>query len=92
MMADAELPRFADQGQVIAGAVGMDLLEQSLYTLVDSVLVEDGRCGGRRNGSKLDVGGPVKAALVRLRDLHGSREYVVNLCRFGLPDSRHDSL
>jgi hypothetical protein len=87
MMADAEIPGLADQGNVIAGAVGVDLLEQSLDALVNGVLVEDGRDGG-----KLDVGGPVKAALVRLRISRVSRERAVNLCRFSLPDSRHDSL
>jgi hypothetical protein len=60
----------------------VDVLEQSLDALVDGVLVEDGRDGG----------GPAIAALVRLRIPRGSRERAVNLCRFGLPDSRHDSL
>ena len=92
MMADAELPGLADQGNVIAGAVGVDLLEKSFDTLVNSVQVEDGRDGGRRDGGKLDGRGPIKAALVHLRISRGSRERAVNLCRFGLPDSRHDSL
>jgi len=82
MMADAEIPGLADQGNVIAGAVGVDVLEQSLHALVNGVLVKGGRDGG----------GPVKAALVRQRISRGSRERAVNLCRFDLPDSRHDSL
>ena len=87
MMADAELPRLADQGNVIAGAVGVDLLEQSLDALVDGVLVED-----RRHGGRLDGDGPVMAALLRLRHSRGSREGAVNLCRFGRMGSRHVSL
>jgi hypothetical protein len=97
MMPGAELPRLADQGNVIAGAVGVNMLEQSLDALVNGVLVEDrwhvGRRGGSKlDGGKLDGGGPVMTALVRLCISRGSRERAVNLCRFGLPDSRHDSL
>jgi hypothetical protein len=40
MMPDAELPRFANQSDVIAGAVGVNQFDQGIYSPVKGLLVD----------------------------------------------------
>ncbi len=87
MVLDAELPGFANEGNVFAGAVGLNLAQEAFETLVDDFLGND-RLGERRRNRGQIVAG-------RLLIVHRNRTLVQRhritgfMSRRGMIDRRH---
>jgi hypothetical protein len=75
-MLHAELPGFADKGNVFSGPISLNMTEKRLKTAIDRNLIED-RLGSRRD------------SLYRSRGKSGG---IRECCRSGLADCRHTSL
>jgi len=73
---DAEIPSFADEGDVLCGAVGLDVAKKRLKAAIDGGEIEY-RLGGGRDG------------LYRCR---WESDGIRFRCRCGLADCRHTSL
>ena len=90
MMLDAELPGFANEGDVFAGAVGLDLAQEGFETLVDHFQGDDWFFGRRGNWRQTFVGRFLIAhrnrTLVRRNGIGGM------MSRWGMIDRRHASL
>jgi hypothetical protein len=80
MVLHAELPGLADEGDIFAGAVGLDVTEEGFKTLVNRWL------GLALLGGRLRIG-----RKLRRFPLCGWGR-ARNILRYGLPDTRHASL
>ena len=76
MMLDAELPGLANQGNIFAGTIGLDLAEQGFKSLIDQAL-RRGWLRGARHRLRLPSRNPGRA---------------FSICRDDLPGTRHTSL
>ncbi len=87
MVLDAELPGLANEGDVFAGAVGLDLAQEGFKPLIDDFLGND-RLGGRRRNRGQIVAGRL-LFVHRNRTLNRPYRIVGFMSRRGMIDRRH---
>ena len=87
MVLNAELPGLADEGNVFAGSVGLDVAEKRFKTLVDDFLGNDRPGGRRRNRGQIAAG---RLPIVHRNHTLFQRHRIAGfMSRRGMIDRRH---